>query len=132
MVETTVTGPRRTIAPDAWMLFRFGLQDPAEQTHRATQLIISTCVGCATGYAAAGPFVLGGLEGRRISSVRPAFGFATVQLRPHPSLSLHQRLAKCVRFGVHIVGVENGLGDLLAQELRVPTAKTVDQRFQRR
>ncbi len=79
--------------------------------------------------AASRPRRLG--EVPRISSVRPAFGLATVQLRPHPPLGLHQRLAKRVRFGVHIVGVENGLGDLLAQELRVPTAKAVDQRFQR-
>ena len=63
--------------------------------------------------------------------MRPAFGFATVQLRPHPPLGLDQRLAKCVRLSVHIVGVEDDLGDLLAQELRVPTAKAVDQRFQR-
>ena len=63
MVETTVIGPRRTIAPYAWILFRFGLQDPAEQTHGAAQLVISICVGRATGYAAARPFALGGLEG---------------------------------------------------------------------
>ena len=53
MVETTVIGPRRTIAPYAWILFRSGLQDPAEQTHGAAQLVISICVGRATGYAAA-------------------------------------------------------------------------------
>jgi hypothetical protein len=49
----------------------------------------------------------------------------------HPSFGLHQRLAKRVHLSVDVVGVEDGLSDFLAQELRVPTAKAVDQRFQR-
>jgi hypothetical protein len=32
--------------------------------------------------------------------------------------------------GVDILGVEDGLGDFLAQELRMATAKAVDQRFE--
>ena len=132
MVETTVIRPRRTIAPYAWILFRFGLQDPAEQTHGAAQFVISVCVGRATDYAAARPFVLGGLEGYvGFHRCVQLLGLPRLQLRPHPPLGLHQRLAKRVRFGVHIVGVENGLGDFFAQELRVPTAKAMDQRFQR-
>jgi hypothetical protein len=58
-------------------------------------------------------------------------GFATVQLRLHPPLGLHQRLAKRVHLSVDVIGVDDGPSNFLAQELRVPTAKAVDQRFQR-
>jgi hypothetical protein len=46
-------------------------------------------------------------------------------------LGLHQRLAKCVHLSVDVVGVDDGPSNFLAQELRVPTAMAVDQRFQR-
>jgi hypothetical protein len=46
-------------------------------------------------------------------------------------LGLHQRLAKRVHLSVDVVGVEDGPSNFLAQELREPTAKAVDQRFQR-
>jgi hypothetical protein len=48
----------------------------------------------------------------------------------HPSSGLHQRLAKRVYLSVEVIGIEDGLGHFLAQELRVPTPKAMDQRFE--
>lgn len=132
MVETAVIGPRRTITRQARFPCRSGLQDPSEQTHRAAQLVISMRVERAAGRAAARPFALGGLKGCvGFHAVCPAWVSPPVQLRPHPPFGLHQRLAKRVYLSVDVIGVEDGLGNFLAQELRVPTAKAVDQRFQR-
>ena len=60
VVATAVISAQRTITPYAWIFFRFGLQDPAEQTHGAAEFVISICVGRAAGYAAARLLTLGG------------------------------------------------------------------------
>ncbi len=59
-----------------------------------------------------------------------SLGLPRGNLYLHPSFGLHQRLAKRVHLSVDVIGIEDGLGDFLAQELRVPTPKPMDQRFE--
>jgi hypothetical protein len=58
----------------------------------------------------------------RISYGAANLGLPRSNLHPHPSSGLHQRLAKRMHLSIDVVGIEDGLGDFLAQELRVPTA----------